>query len=1016
MSLTKHNRKILVFYDPDYPQACSEEDLARLVPGEFQIAGAGDLATGLLEEPYDLLVSFHGPYFPQHAWRAILYFLEAGGNLAIFGGMPFTRPVNEQGTVEPEQQAYSDQLCLGPFFPLQIDSSDLFLAPSEEAAFLDKAALYLPEQQPGAFWSFYPRLTQVSDHPDELGSAGPFDTLLTPLLFACSGASGPAQHVATPAVLLDQQSGRFQGGRWLLSPWQPASPETWLRNEAAIRALILLAAMGPALLDVRPLLACCQPGEAPSLLVAARTRSEVYIEVTVRDPQGETLESARITLPGSELRQEERIQLPPQSAAGLYRVVVHYWSEERLRMRQETGFWIWDEALVQATRDSILTAGRDYFYQHDAPFLIYGTTYMDSRVQRKFLTLPNPARWDSDFAAMKQAGINTIRTGIWTGWRSEFMPVAGVANEAALRALDAFVMTACKYNIQVIFTFFSFYPPHFEGENPWLDPRSLQGQQDFILAFVRRYRAVSLISWDLINEPGFGDPASTFAPRPIAHDDRFERAAFRIWLADRYTLKELRLRWRLTPADLADWEQVTPPRAPDYSSDPRDSSTRHMLKVMDYTSFSQDAFAQWAAKMYAAIRASGGRTLIGVGQDEAGARLAPQFYAQAVDYTTTHPWWNNDDLLWDMLLDKTLTRPNLIQETGVMLVRDVDGRPWRGEQESACLLERKLVTGLIARGAGLIQWLWHTNACMTSENENSIGLLRADGSVKPEMATMLEFGRLMMALQARIMEAETVPPVWVVVPYSQWFLRPQLGVEATRRALRILGYDCGVIPQVVGERQLAALAHAHYRPRYLILPGVQYFDGSAWQALDRFVQRGATLLVSGVPTRDSHNLPLHPAFIDGNNDSDDPTPVCRYEYLEDDDGAGYQLIFGNEKMHYVRKAHNYIKTYVRGAGKVIWCGLPLELSSSPTAISKIYRRALGSIARDGDAGMESPVLFVERPLRDGTLALLVSESSREEQVRLSAGIRLSIAPNRAGAAIIENNGAINVFGGVSQRL
>ena len=85
-----------------------------------------------------------------------------------------------------------------------------------------------------------------------------------------------------------------------------------------------------------------------------------------------------------------------------------------------------------------------------------------------------------------------------------------------------------------------------------------------------------------------------------------------------------------------------------------------------------------------------------------------------------------------MLLDKTLGVPNLIQETGIMLVRDVDERPWRSEEENAHLLERKLITGLVAGGAGLIQWLWHTNSYMTSDNENSIGLVRTDGSAKPE--------------------------------------------------------------------------------------------------------------------------------------------------------------------------------------------------------------------------------------------------------------------------------------------
>ncbi len=177
-----------------------------------------------------------------------------------------------------------------------------------------------------------------------------------------------------------------------------------------------------------------------------------------------------------------------------------------------------------------------------------------------------------------------------------------------------------------------------------------------------------------------------------------------------------------------------------------------MLKAADYTLFSQDMFNKWAARMYTTIRACGSQTIIGVGQDEGGARIASQFYASTMDYTSTHPWWNNDALLWDMLLDKTPHKPNLIQETGIMLVRDVDGRPWRSEQENADLLERKLITGLVARSAGLVQWLWYINSYMTNDNENSIGLVRADGSAKPELEVMRAFGSLMQELAGQMVE------------------------------------------------------------------------------------------------------------------------------------------------------------------------------------------------------------------------------------------------------------------------
>jgi hypothetical protein len=513
----------------------------------------------------------------------------------------------------------------------------------------------------------------------------------------------------------------------------------------------------------------------------------------------------------------------------------------------------------------------------------------------------------------------------------------------------------------MIFTFFSFSPPLFEGENPWLDPRSVEAQRDLVALLARRYSQVELLSWDLINEPSFGDPKKIFALRPLPHYDRFEVAAFQRWLVEHHTLAELHLRWRQTPADMPDWEHILPPSEEDFDTSVRNTMVRASLKVADYTRFSQDMFNNWASKMVAAIQAGGGQTLVGVGQDEAGARIAPQFYSPVVDYTTTHPWWNIDDLLWDMLLDKTLNKPNLIQETGVMQLRDLDGRPWGSEQENACLLERKLVTGLIARGAGLIQWLWHTNSYMTSDNENSIGLLRADGSAKPELDVMEEFGRLVLALDGRVLEASSPPDVWVVIPYAQWFARPAPARYGTQQAVRVLGYDLGIIPQMVSEYQLDAGTIARHRPRTIIVPAAQLLDRHAWSVLLQYVHEGGTLLVSGVIARDAYNLPFAPG-VDGIAEDLVPVPVSRYEDLKDTEGHISQITFADEKISYVKKAHNQINRYPHGAGVLVWCGLPVELANETSAIRAIYRQVIPQAAEVSH--VSSPVLISQLVLSE----------------------------------------------------
>lgn len=1005
-----HTNSTVIFFDPEYPQICAEATLRKLVPGSPHIVDAAHLAERLSGD-CEFLISFHGPYFPRASWQAILSFLERGGNLAVFGGMPFVRPVDENGNIEPEQDVFTRQIYLGPFFQVARDTQVTDFVAAEDAVWLSDCPLALPADFPGTFWACYPKLTQRSDHPEDMGSAGPFDTVLQPLIYALAATPFGKRRMATPAFALDQRSGRFRGGRWLISAWQPDSEAAWLANTLAIQRLILFAAEGITTVDVRPALGCYQPGEAPSLVVTARSSVELRACIMLRQSErNEIVQTFEVTFPASSVRQERTLHLPPQHQPGLYRVAVEYQPSDGQAYTLETGFWVWDEALVEATANKRLTAGRDYFYQEGRLFLVYGTTYMDSRVQRRFLHLPNPARWDNDMAEMKAAGVNMIRTGIWTAWR-ELVPLAGIANEAFLRALDAFVMTACKHHLQVIFTFFTFFPPLFEGENPWLDPNSVEAQQSFVALLARRYTRVELLSWDLINEPSFGDPEEIFALRPLPHYDHFEIAAFQHWLAERYTLSELQLRWRQTPADMPDWEHVLPPREEDYETNVRATTVRAMLKVADYTRFSQEMFRKWASQMVAAIRASGGSTLVGVGQDEAGARIAPQFYAPAVDYTTTHPWWNIDDLLWDMLIDKTPDKPNLIQETGIMQLRGVDGRPWRNEQENAALLERKLVTGLIARGAGLIQWLWHTNSYMTSDNENSIGLLRADGSAKPELTVMEEFGRLMQALDGHLFETPSTSDVWVVIPYSQWFVRPDLARYGTQQAVRILGYDLGVIPQMVGEHQLDTLTTSRHHPRVIILPALQFCDRQAWHTLLQYVRSGGTLLVNGVIGLDAHDLPFDPGLEEIAGDLC-PVPVSRYEHLADSDGQTYQVIFAGEKISYVKKSHNQVRRCQYGAGTLVWCGLPLELASEPSATRELYRQIIQPAGEERHAN--SALLLSRRPLEDGTLILIVSEASYEQRITLAEGVQITIEPDRAGALILGTGGRIQTFGGVHE--
>ena len=230
--------------------------------------------------------------------------------------------------------------------------------------------------------------------------------------------------------------------------------------------------------------------------------------MTVTDAAGRTVFSDDVPLVGAPRVTHRPRHPPPAHAAppGLYHAAVEVPGATTHPLRTTTGFWVRDEKLLAS--GPRLTVTRDWLRRDGQVFPLVGTTYMASDVHRKFLFEPNPHVWDRDFAEMKRQGINFVRTGLWTA-QGRLMLDPGAIDEAALSALDAFVLTAARHGIPVCFNFFAFLPPAFTAANPYLDPRALEGQREILTLFASRYRGVSWIHWDLINEPSYAPPHGT---------------------------------------------------------------------------------------------------------------------------------------------------------------------------------------------------------------------------------------------------------------------------------------------------------------------------------------------------------------------------------------------------------------------------------------------------------------------------------------------------------------------------
>lgn len=992
----------LIFYDEKFPYAGvrpGADDLARMKEGGSRIVSAAELAEALSgggARP-DSFVTLHGPYFPKDAWSSLLAYLRSGGGLVLIGGAPFKTPVYAEGgewIAEREQTAYHRKLLIHEALPVDGSRYASLRANGDVPLLRGREALF---EAAADTYGLVLHVTRSKDMPHELGSAGPMDAVIHPLLL---GLSAEGRETAAPAVLLEHAKGEYAGGRWVLAH-VPVGPSFWRGGGAeALLEWASYAGRGMTELWLKPSYGCYEPGEQAALtLQAQRIREAAPAEkwslriVVKRD--GTELWRHATALEASRTIRFERLAVPGAVAPGFYEiecVAAPEGAPERFARVLRQGYWGMDRELLREGEP--LTVGRDYFIKNGRPFPIVGMTYMTSDVARKFLFLPNAGAWDRDMAQMKKAGINYIRTGVWTAWR-HIMFADGHASEEVMRAIDAFVLTAKKHGLELTFNFFAFAPEAWEGANPYLDPRAVEAQRRFIAAVVSRHRDSTHVHWDLINEPSMFDPRRIFSG-PRTAGDRFEREAYVAWLRERHggSIRRLQERWNLSPEELPSFEAARPPESSDINFDVQDMArAKKGLVWLDYSLFTMEMHNRWARQLTETIREIAPAQLVTVGQDEglAGDRPSPFFYAEAVDYTTVHTWWKMDQLVWDSIFAKDGLKPTLVQETGIMYVETPDGRAKRSEEELRNILERKYAYAFSTGGAGAVQWIWNTNFYMDNVNESNIGTLRADGTEKPEADVSYDFGAFMASVGDRFSDRR-LEDVAVVYPYSNALSNRKLAFDATGRLTRVLAYEMNVPFRGVSEYHLDRVAEPG--PRLWIVPSAHNFSDEALQSLtERVGREGGTLLMTGPVRLDAYwGTAARLREVIGETRLEN---VLREETLLVD-GARHAVSFGGSRIAELAKERPVggadealaLRAYPLGRGTLLWCPLPIELNERGEAMRAVYEHALrmAGIAaelvweRGGDlAGLYG------RKLRfaDGALYVFVSEYGEDADVAVA---------------------------------
>jgi hypothetical protein len=1010
--------RVAVLFEPSFPAGeislLNQESISQALQSwDVKFLNVNELKKALTIHDFDVYVNPYGSLFPLEAEQTILQFLVDGGNWVNCGGVPFSIPVVKAGDTwraEVGQTQYHKKLGITQAFPVATSE----VAHYEPNSLIDQTQKLVDEFTAEEIYELYVCFTTTKDFPDEDGSGGQRDAVLRTLLF---GQGKNKQWLASPIVQIDRLQGDFAGGRWMLANFKGTL------GPKMLNALVSSAAEGAMELVARPSFACYREGELPSFTIQCRrpkgdtekiVQHECRFDIT--DAHGRSVEHINTRLVGAgtlltgqiDMSYGRRASLSP----GLYHVKASLElnslsSNASVPFYYSTGFWIYDASLL--AKGAPLSVDANYFLRDGKTFPITGTTYMTSDVHRKFLFEPNPYLWDQDFAEMQSAGINTVRTGIWTGWKN-FMLDVGAQNETALRAMDAFVLTARKYDIPLIFTLFAFLPEAWGGVNAYLDPRSVNAQKEFVSAFAHRYRMVNDLIWDFINEPSFCNPQHLWECRP--NYDVHEKKAWVDWLKNRYNyqtddelIAHLQELYRTTADNALELPAI------EEFADANIFNASKPIKVIDYHLFAQEMFSRWTKEMAAAVRSNGNpHQLVTVGQDEGGTgeRPSPQFFADAVDFTCIHNWWLNDDLVWDNVVSKVPGRPNLVEETGVMFYEKMDGSAWRTEDDVRNLLERKLAIAFGAGGAGFIEWMWNTNPYMMSDNEAAIGLHRVDGTRKPEIEPVITFARF-FAEHKNLMVGREEEEVVMVIPHSQQYSTRNFATDATKRCVRTLAYHFNTQVASISEYAIDTLRRT---PKLIIVPSLRTLNQHCWDALLSFAEKGSTILITGVIDTDDHWLPVERAHQLGL--TAESRPITEEEFLVID-GTEHRLSYRGEKIQRIEKAvvqedaSPSIHIIPRGKGKLIWSPLPVEVSDAIEPTIALYQFVLKqanvapiiSLEKNNDSILVLPTLF-----EHAMLYACVSECDRDTTLKVThhasnTTIEVNVPSQRAAMVLIE---------------
>ena len=995
---------IVLFNEPNFPTLGTSTlplpALKKALSAAGPVVSFGlDRFSELDPQKVDLLVMPYGSAFPKAGWEKIHDYLKHGGNLLVLGGRPFEVPVlmrDKKWEAESPQTAYYQSLNIEQVNAVPAKRVVKHQGAQGQPLLSDLAF------PPMEAHSLMVRLTEI-DQENRCGAIGPMDSELKPLMW---GLDAKGVRVSAPVVMLDRFQGPFAGGRWIFAPAQ--WPNWNLALEKMISRLALFAQAGSLQATLRPALACYQPGAQPqlNLWVRGHERHNRQVQLDYRITlEGEKVYSQSLRVDLQRASHYQTLSLPVTVEAGLYKIEGDVSVNGKLSHSFQQGFWGWDENLVRSSAAVGISGTR--FTKNGKTISAAGTTYMAGDVSRKFLWMPNPAVWDQDMGEMAEAGLNMVRTGIWADHRQALLD-SGNPREDMLCALDAYVLTCLKNDLILTFNFFSFIPDNWPNVHPYLDPRIISIQREFMLSLIRRYAHIPSLMWDFINEPSVSNPDKLWKSRPLA--GKLETDAFVDYLKRTHgDLEKMRARWNLTPEELCSWDQVELPLENDFAEPwAPQSGVINGAKAYDFNRYGQELFAKWVADHLTVLKEATSQ-LFCVGQDEGGVasqRPNNHLFHGPLDYTCNHTWWETEDLVAGVTASRVKGKPFLAQETGIMFTDNLNRAKRRTEEEAGKLFERKLAASFMG-GSGFIQWCWNINQYMSDRNEVEIGAWRADKTARPEAMVLSAFGDFLKKAQPFLQEEASEASIVVVESFSGSLSSKSHTVASQRASHRVL--SALRLPfHTLAEHEFNRLTGE----KIILFPSVKRMDP---KYLSEWVRaaKGRVLWVSGPVAQDGWGLATEGLSSFGIREKRlevNPEEILRLkggeEYLN---YTNHKPLSVDKDMGLAPKIHHFLQNKT----SLYYAPLPVEANDQREPVAAMYREMAGAgkvkayCEVKGSSSWEVTVLPRIYSKSAFYIAFNEGPEDRKIQIRdLKFGFKavLNVPAGRAALAVFDSKG------------